>query len=86
MTLNGTSITNNDTDLDTEQTTASNTESYHDRFSNNHIRQFRQAMKQNNRKRNQICLQRLSQRIKKSSGFFWSGYMFYCTTENPEVI
>jgi hypothetical protein len=63
-------------------------DNYQDKFANNHIRHFRQALKQNNnrnKKNNQICLQRLSQRIKKTGGFFWSGYMFYHTNQNPEV-
>lgn len=37
------------------------------------------------KKRNTIYLQRLSQRVKKTSGYFWSGHMFYYTNSNPEV-
>ena len=46
---------------------------------------FRQEPR-SNRKRNQIALQRISQRIKKTNGFFWSGYMVYYTNLNLEVI
>lgn len=43
-------------------------------------RNYGKAIKKNG-KRNQICLQRLSQRIRKTGGYFWSGYMYYHTKE-----
>ena len=38
------------------------------------------------KKGTQICLQRISQRVKKTNGFFWSGHMFYYTNSNTTVI
>lgn len=38
------------------------------------------------KKGSQICLQRISQRVKKTNGFFWSGHMFYYTNSNTEVV
>ena len=38
------------------------------------------------KKGSQICLQRISQRVKKTDGFFWSGFMFYYTNSNTEVV
>jgi hypothetical protein len=38
------------------------------------------------RKKSQIRLQRISQRVKKTTDYFWSGYMQYYTTEKPIVI
>lgn len=48
------------------------------------INHFKQG-KWQNRKRTQIGLQRLSQRVKKTSGFFWCGHMYYYTNLNSEV-
>jgi hypothetical protein len=48
-------------------------------------RQFRQRDQKQSKKNNQICLQRLSQRVKKTSGYFWSGHMIYYTKESPKV-
>jgi hypothetical protein len=48
-------------------------------------RQFRQRDQKQSKKNNQICLQRLSQRVKKTSGYFWSGHMVYYTKEAPKV-
>jgi hypothetical protein len=48
-------------------------------------RQFRQRDQKPSKKSNQICLQRLSQRVKKTSGYFWSGHMVYYTREMPKV-
>ena len=57
------------------------------KFGNSHIRNFRQALRQNLRKKNnQICLQRLSQRMKKTGEYFWSGYMYYYTNESQEFL
>lgn len=45
--------------------------------------------KQSNKKSKngpQICLQRISQRVKKTDGFFWSGHMFYYTKSDPKVV
>lgn len=41
--------------------------------------------KTNNKQGTQIMLQRISQRVKKTNGFFWSGHMFYYSNSNTEV-
>jgi hypothetical protein len=40
----------------------------------------------NRRKANQIVLQRMSQRVKKTAGFFWQGHMAYSTSDNEEIV
>jgi hypothetical protein len=37
------------------------------------------------RKKNQIVLQRVSQRVKKHADFFWRGHMIYATNNDPKV-
>jgi hypothetical protein len=39
----------------------------------------------NSRKSTQICLQRISQRVKKINGYFWAGYMVYYTNSHIDV-
>lgn len=51
-----------------------------------HMRRVQYKQSNNRSKKGtQICLQRISQRVKKTNGFFWSGHMFYYTSSDPVV-
>jgi len=49
-------------------------------------KRYRYRKTNKNRQSQQIILQRISQRVKKTNGFFWSGHMFYYTNLKTEVI
>ncbi len=63
------------------------TESEHVKTDSNSATDKRSRYRKTNKNKQsqQIILQRISQRVKKTNGFFWSGHMFYYTNLNTEV-
>ena len=54
--------------------------------SNAEMKMFKNHRLYDRRKPNLIGVQRISQRIRKTAGFFWQGHMTYSTSDNEQIV